>query len=177
MSENIEFKAGDIVEAFESKGLHVVEDSAVSATYPLLVDGKTYTRDGKLNARIKKVSLRLVTVKNLQIVNDDMKLTNDELEHLWWMLERLVKVHKENRQVDYMKKFGHILNKIQYNITVPSTSAEASTLKKRVAFLERECCYAIVASGADVKAIASQTQNLMDGVPNYVVKAVTNEQT
>ena len=45
--------------------------------------------------------------------DESKPVTQEDMNHLWWILERMVTVHGENRNVDYMKRFGRILNKIE----------------------------------------------------------------
>jgi hypothetical protein len=40
-------------------------------------------------------------------------LTKKEIDHLEWMYHRMISVHKENKNYDYMKKFIEIIEKLK----------------------------------------------------------------
>lgn len=42
-----------------------------------------------------------------------MKLTKKEIDHLEWMYHRMIGVHKENKNYDYMVKFLEIIDKLK----------------------------------------------------------------
>ena len=41
------------------------------------------------------------------------KLTRKDIDHLEWMYHRMISVHKENKNTDYMIKFRNIIKKIK----------------------------------------------------------------
>jgi len=43
------------------------------------------------------------------------KLSPQEIDHLEWMYHRLISVHKENKNVDYMRKFYEIIQSLKPN--------------------------------------------------------------
>lgn len=41
------------------------------------------------------------------------KLTKRDIDHLEWIYHRLINVHNENRNLDYMVKFFEIIKKLK----------------------------------------------------------------
>lgn len=41
------------------------------------------------------------------------KITKKDIDHLEWMYHRMVSVHNEKRNTDYMMKFIEIINKLK----------------------------------------------------------------
>lgn len=77
-------------------------------------ENKAITSDNT-NLSIKNRELRQ-QVKNKVIEQYNASLKQDDLAHLNWMYSRLISVHGENPNYDYMLRMNKILTKIANNL-------------------------------------------------------------
>ena len=68
-------------------------------------------RDCSWQDEAKHLKIRDKLIVQLQ-QEPNNNITDSDIEHLWWILNRMIKIHNENKNVDYMKRFGRIINKL-----------------------------------------------------------------
>ena len=65
----------------------------------------------RMKTTIETVSPILITIAN-GVAEQPKAISNEEVTHLRWMYERLIGVHEENPNYDYMHKMKLIIDKL-----------------------------------------------------------------